>query len=230
MPSQCLEVDGPKQLFGFCDSMLETKHGIWKICLTMASGNDAVMSGVCLDKIAQTFPEYEFHNSVKENIMKYCRKNNIDEHNIPRFPNSVGGETDIMIGIQYQKYLPVEIPRLPSGLDLYESKFIGEDGTSRIIAGPHPSFTATDTGYGSKYASNAYNSSQVFEVNLGTVINPDIEMLYFKDPSDFCKKFASSDQSYYEWLNKLIKMHEAVEDAGTVCSYRCIDCRGYEMC
>ena len=50
-----------------------------------------------------------------------------------------------MIGIQYQKYFPVEILRLPTGLALYESKFIGEDGTSRIIAGLHPSFTATDT-------------------------------------------------------------------------------------
>ena len=55
-------------------------------------------------------------------------------------------------------------------------------------------------------------------------------MLCFKDPSDFCKKFASRNQSYHERLNKLIKMHEAVEDAGTVFSYRSIDCRGCEMC
>ena len=121
-------------------------------------------------------------------------------------------ETDIMIGIQYQKYFPVEIIRLPSGLALYESKFIG-DGTSGIIAGPHPSFSATDAGHDSKYASKAYNSSQVFEVNLGTVINPDIEMLGFKDARDYCETFTSINQSYYGRLNKLIKMHEAVEDA-----------------
>ena len=123
--------------------------------------------------------------------MKYCRINNIDEHSIPQFPKHVGGETDIMIGIQYQKYFPVEILRLPSGLALYESKFVGEDGTRGIIAGPHPSFTASDVDYGSKYVSKAYNSSQIFEVNLGTVINPNIEMLCFKDPGAICKKFVS---------------------------------------
>ena len=44
------EMAGPKQLFGVGDRVLETKHGIWKIRLPLASGNDAVMLGICLDK------------------------------------------------------------------------------------------------------------------------------------------------------------------------------------
>ena len=38
--------------------------------------------------------------------------------NLPRFPNEIGGEINIMIGKQYLKYFPKKIVRLESGFTL----------------------------------------------------------------------------------------------------------------
>ena len=124
----------------------------------MADGNEAVMSGVWLDRITQKSPECEFDNTIKEDRIEYCRRNSIDVGKISKFPKKAGRETDIMIGIQYQKYLPVEVLRLPSGLTLYESKFVGIDGTRGVISGPHPSFTATEARYGNQHTRKAYRN------------------------------------------------------------------------
>ena len=129
-----------------------------------------------------------------------AKNNNIKLNDIPQFPKKAGGETDIMIGIQYQKYFPVEVIRLPSGLTLYESKFVGEDGTRGIIAGPHASFTAVEARYGNQYASKAYLTATIHEVTLGNSLNPDINVLGFKENGDFNKDGFIGDQSYHERL------------------------------
>ena len=108
-------------------------------------------SGVCLDRITHKCLEYEFDNTTKEDIIEYCRRNSIDVDKISKLHKKAGGETDIMIGIQYQKYFPVEVLRLPSGLTSYESKFVGIDGTRGLISGPHPCFTATEARYGNQH-------------------------------------------------------------------------------
>ena len=171
------EVAGPKQLLGVGDKVLETKHGIWKNRLPMSDGNEAVVSGVCLDRITHKFPEYEFDNTIKEDIIEYCRRNRIDVDKISKFPKKAGEETDIMIGIQYQKYFPVEVLRLPSRLTLYESKFVGKDGTQGIISGPHPSFTATEARYGNQHTRKAYNNAAIHKLDIGISINPDINAI-----------------------------------------------------
>ena len=41
-----------------------------------------------------------------------------------------------MIGQKYRRYYPVEVFRLPSGLSVLESKFVGPNGTRGVIGGP----------------------------------------------------------------------------------------------
>ena len=59
---------------------------------------------------------------------------------LPRLPEKVGGETNIMIGIEYLKYFLQEIYSTPCGLTIYEAKFQNSDGSRGVVAGPHPSF------------------------------------------------------------------------------------------
>ena len=224
------EVAGPTRLFSVGDKVVETPHGIWKIQLPMADGNEAMMSGVCLDKITQKFPDYEFDSAVKNDILDFCRKNSLDEDKIPTFPSKAGGETDIMIGIQYQKYFPVETIRLPSGLTIYESKFVGVDGSRGIIAGPHASFTAIEARYGNQYTSKVYICENVHKVNIGTSIHPVVSVLGFKEDADINKEVCVGEQSFVEVKKRKLLTHEAAEMVGTICNYRCINCRGCKQC
>ena len=64
-----------------------------------------------------------------------------DPKKLPELLFSVGGETDLMIGIQYLKYYPKRIFSLPNGLNIYESQFLNSDGYRGIIGGPHRVFT-----------------------------------------------------------------------------------------
>ena len=52
-----------------------------------------------------------------------------DPRKLPKLPFSIGGETDLMIGIQYLKYYPKMIFNLPNGLTIYESQFLNSDGS-----------------------------------------------------------------------------------------------------
>ena len=67
---------------------------------------------------------------------------------LPRLPENVGGETDIMIGIQYLKYFPVMKFSLPNGLTIYESQFSSYDGKRGIIGGPHRVFSEIHKAFG----------------------------------------------------------------------------------
>ena len=63
---------------------------------------------------------------------------------LPRLPNEVGGNVDIMIGKQSLKYFPKEIAQLGSGMTLYKSRFRSPGWSKGVIAGPHPEFTKTE--------------------------------------------------------------------------------------
>ena len=63
-----------------------------------------------------------------------------DLSNLPKLPPCVGGDTDIMLGIQYLKYFPKEIHRMENGLALFESPFMSYDKSRGTVGGPHKSF------------------------------------------------------------------------------------------
>ena len=213
-------IPGPTKLIGVGDTMVETKHGLWILKLPMANGRNAIVSGLCLDKITHTLPEYEYDDSVQKDIKDYCVENKIDLNKLPQFPKKAGGETDIMLGMQYKKYFPVELVVLPSGLTLCESKFVGADGTRGVICGPHRSFTAAQKRSGAQYVMNVYNN-----FFRGTPIVPSVSLLSFGEDEDFPQMDYVSSQVYLGRIAKCMEAHEAAEAAGTVCDYRCNDCR-----
>ena len=62
------------------------------------------------------------------------------ESDLPDVPALVGGETDFLIGVAYNWFVPQRLFVLPSGLAIYESVFVGVDGTRGCIGGSHQLF------------------------------------------------------------------------------------------
>ena len=118
---------------------------------------------------------------------------------------------------------------MPSGLSLFESKFVGEDGTRGIISGPHSSFAKVENHFENQHVK-VYNNSRILGIHLSSPFNQGLSLLGFKDYGDLLNDKYIGDQSYHGKISKSIKAHEAAEEAGTICNYRCIDCRGCPKC
>ena len=52
------EYRGPVQLGRVGGVKAESKYRIYQVRLPLCSGSDAILSGVCLEKIAESFPTY----------------------------------------------------------------------------------------------------------------------------------------------------------------------------
>ena len=57
-----------------------------------------------MPKITTEFPVYDL-GTVEKDIQWRCKKIGLVDH-LPKLPSTVGGNTDILIGIKYFKYFP----------------------------------------------------------------------------------------------------------------------------
>ncbi len=135
-----LEQQGPTKLSGVGGIQLETPHGIYRVALPLSDGKDAVLTGVSLDKITETFPMYPLQGQVEEDIRVAFHGDGGNVRKLPYLPASVGGDIAFMFGAQYNRYFPKEIFRLPSGLAIYKSRFKNPDGTDGVVGGIHRVF------------------------------------------------------------------------------------------
>ena len=62
------ELKGPISIGGVGNLEMESQHGVYRIRLPLLNGRDAVLAGVCLDRITNTFPLYPIQGKVKEDI------------------------------------------------------------------------------------------------------------------------------------------------------------------
>ena len=92
------EVAGLISIGGVCNSQVKTKHGIYKIQFPLFNGNEATVSGVCLDEITVKFPTYPMKGRVENDIKKAYKISGGNLKELPKLPKSVGGHTDFMIG------------------------------------------------------------------------------------------------------------------------------------
>ena len=66
---------------------------------------------------------------------------------LPKLPQEVGGQVDIMLGIKYLRYHPQKVFSMPSGLTIYQSSFLNVDGSRGVVGGPHETFTTINNYY-----------------------------------------------------------------------------------
>ena len=84
-------------------------------------------------------PPYHVRAASKELVNEYVAQGG-DASDLPQVPVFVGGETDFLLGQQYSYLLPRLLFILPTGLAIYESMFLGVDGTRGCIGGPSKMF------------------------------------------------------------------------------------------
>ena len=154
-------IKGPISLGGVGNLKTESKHGVYQIRLPLNNGRDAVLAGVCLDKITNTFPVYPIKGKIHEDLLNAFKMSGRNETELPKLPDSIGGDVDFLIGLKYLRYHPEPIFSLPSGLTIFKSPFLGVDGNEGIIGGPHAVITEVDRAHNKdKMCQYAYFTDQ----------------------------------------------------------------------
>ena len=84
---------------------------------------------------------YPLHDQVQKNIIKNYKLASKDPKRLPRLPDFVGGETDLMAGVKYLKYFPECVFFLPTGLIICRSQFVSPDSNRGVVGGSRQVFT-----------------------------------------------------------------------------------------
>ena len=178
------ECHGPIQLGGVGGITTESLHGIYTVNLPLFNGEEAQLSGVCLDQITTAFPDYPVKGEVEDDIHEAYSHSGGKPELLPKLPKYVGGEIDFMIGIKYLRYHPEKVFQLPSGLTIYRSVFENADGGRGVIGGPHEVFTAIDNYFNLKHNHQlTFFNNQHELYRMGYQINPDLSILGLKYPT-----------------------------------------------
>ena len=119
---------------------------------------------------------------VEENIAAGYKRQGNNPRDLPQLPQSVGGDTDFMLGIKYLRYYPEKVFQLPSGLTIYRSWFQNADGTRGVVGGPHKVFTEIESRYDMDTATFLSDKYKLFKV--GYQVKPDVSLLHVKVKKD----------------------------------------------
>ena len=106
-----------------------------------------MLTGLCLSKITSEFLIYDL-NTVEKDIRNKCKATrwNLLER-LPKLPDSVGGNTDILIWTRYTKYFPKLIFETDTGLEILESVFTSSCGTRGVVGGPYQEFSKIERNF-----------------------------------------------------------------------------------
>ena len=234
-----LEVKGPISLGGVGNLKTESQYGIYQVRLPLVNGNNAVLTGVCLDQITNTFPNYPIEGEISSDIQAAYSESGQQLSNLPKLPNTIGGDVDFMLGTKYLRYHPEPIFALPSGLTIYKSPFVSSNGIQGVIGGPHHIITEIDKiHHNGQACQHAYLSNQYKLFQVGYKIDPDIHLLSMKYNKDIKNEMATQltefteihDTSCYLHSTLTQKYFEEVENAASEILYRCINCRNCQKC
>ena len=206
---------------------------MYTVKIPLPNDKHATMTGVCLEKITTTFPIYPLHGKVQNEINIAYKASGGNIKLLPKLPKSVGGDVDFMIGIKYLRYHPEIVFQLPSGLTIFKSAFVNDDGGIGVIGGPHEVFSNIDIHFYLK-GKHEYNffSNQYKLYRTGYQVNPDISLLGFKANQFADDEDSSTNQNLNTevFMSKYQETFNQAENAGSEISYRCVNCRSCKKC
>lgn len=90
----------PKFLSGVGDVKSVCPHGKFEISIPTDDGPDAVMDGICLDKITSKFPTIPL-DEIEKDIQDGFVESGGEIDDLPKLTKSVGGETELMVGLNF---------------------------------------------------------------------------------------------------------------------------------
>ena len=203
--------DAPISMAGVGGVTSVTDYGLWSICLPNISGENVVITGVCMEKVTSEFPEYHLAD-VEGEIRQKC-------DTIPKLSNVVGGETDILLGSKYLRFHPREVWRCEeSGLTVSDSVFSSVDGSTGVINGPHPKFTEVEDHHwqtrNQEQTHFSYHAQEVlqYRANYDNYVKSSVVGKY--DPG-LCDTYLKIENVQVTPPNCL-KTSDEIENAGTV--------------
>ena len=130
---------GPLIIGGVGGTTAVSGYGEFTVGLPTHDGKTSAFTGISLPVITGTMPPYPVKEARKAIVADWVEQGG-KEKELPDVPATVGGETDFLIGIQYNWFLPRLIHILPTSLAVYKSMFVGVDGTRGCIGGSHEVF------------------------------------------------------------------------------------------
>ena len=211
-------------LVGAGNVVTEIKHGVYQVQLPLANGNDALFAGLCMEEVTAKFSRYNVRPLYDDVRTDFIRQGgDIDKFPILSSSGFCGGETDIMLGIKYNRYQPKAIHELESGLTVYRSAFKGADGSTAVIGGPHPLISQIEQQCAQQNIvaksgfMRSYFSKQLNMYLDGYDICPDSKL-----------KPIEHDMEFEQYSSK--SKFSMCEEAGTVANYRCPTCRECKNC
>ena len=133
---------GPIFINGVGGAQAKSQRGEYAIKLPAYNNRLVKLTGLCLNMITGQLPPYPVREARKDVVKHYV--DNVEggkESDLPKVPLFVGGETDGLVGIQFNYFFPRLVHILPTGLAIYKSIFMGVDNTRGCIGGSHEIFS-----------------------------------------------------------------------------------------
>ena len=100
------EFSKPVTLGGVGNAQITLSHWTYQVKISLFNGNDAVLSGVCLDQTTVEFPKYPVKGLVEADVRNGYISNGKDPKYLPKLQAFVGGHIDVMIGVKYSRNYP----------------------------------------------------------------------------------------------------------------------------
>ena len=138
LPASCLRRE--KIPIGGIGATTVYAEGEYLVAMETTDGKAQQMQGLTVQSITSEFPKINISEAVAEVKRGAPNKKSVELQRC-RFPESVGGLVDCLIGIQYSQLQPRLIHMLPSGLAIYKTKLAPHiKGYNYVLGGSHRSF------------------------------------------------------------------------------------------
>ena len=95
---------GPIKVSGFGGLSTKSPFEIYSVNLPLHNGRNALLSGVCLAKITDNFPQYSLRGQVNNSIQNAYLESGENVEDLPKLPKMVGGKMYFIIGIKYLRH------------------------------------------------------------------------------------------------------------------------------
>ena len=226
---------GPISLSGVGGCEVVSLHGHYEVKLPIFDGRLATFSGLCLDTVTGMMPPYPVREARKTVVEAYLAAGG-KEADLPNVPALVGGETDFLIGMAYNWFLPQRLFVLPSGLAIYRSVFVGVDGSRGCIGGNHELFAQCERQFvevngGSVVEFHAFLRQRIELFNNGLKVCLDYNSLSVIYNAQDVKIAVINEEEVLPTPRVLLTTRKNVAKQGdAVADYRCPKCLGCSNC
>ena len=141
-----LKCKGPIYVNGVGNTKVQVNDE-YMCSVPLVDGSRAVLEGLTVNEITAAIPVTSLGNA--ENVLKRDDKKNTTLQSLNCYA-TIGGQCDILLGIQYSNLFPKPVHTLENGLTIYKLVISSHDERyNATIGGPHESFNSYANYFGS---------------------------------------------------------------------------------